>query len=127
MDIYQDSHINQKGYDNNHYHLGDGEYGQPIAQNKLFEKIIKLLKKQLPGHLYLVSGLSENLNKYIKIVNEKNQSYVYMNLYKYRGTFPPQWRVKIIPYESGREFFENAFKSIIKSIPDTLYQGNKKS
>lgn len=47
MEIYEDFHNKP------HYHLGSDQYSEPIGQDKIFKRIIRRLKKQLPKGLDL--------------------------------------------------------------------------
>jgi len=109
MDLYKDWH------DEAHYHLGTDQYDAPTGQNKIFEKIVTLLEKKVQHHNL---HLRYNNEYSINIVDEQNRSYIFLNCYKYRGSFPPKWRVKIRVYERGEEFFQKVFTPLISSIPD---------
>ncbi|MBI4378420.1 MAG: hypothetical protein HY578_04920 [Nitrospinae bacterium] len=99
MELYEDCH------DEPHYHLE----GNPSAQNKIFLTLLKFLQKEIPHGLRLRFNNQYSVN----IINEENQSYIFLNCYKH---FRGQWRIKIMVFERGESFFENVLKPIIKSL-----------
>jgi len=108
MEIYEDLHCEE------HYHLGD-EYEQPNKQNKIYDKIIKRLKQNLPKE-YSIEYIQEGNITFTKSfrIREKRRQVLFMNCYKYRGSIPPKWRIKII--QMDRDFFNNIFLPLIREI-----------
>ena len=105
MNLYEDIHYNNT---EEHYHLGGGRYSQPNNQDEIFNKIIRLLKEKLPPYLKL------RINSYrsVNIVDNGGRTYIYLNYYYHSEG----WRVKITPFEKGKEFFKSFLKPLIESI-----------
>ena len=108
VDIYEDVHNEVVS---EHYHLGSNRYDKPDNQLQIYKEIIELLKNRLPNHLCLRFNNGNNYG--VNIIGEGNRTFVYLNCYNYKNE---EWRVKIIPNERGRYFFESFLKPLIESI-----------
>ena len=90
----------------------------PPGQNKMFEKIIRAMEKNLPGHLSLRINGTDFEYKSMNVKDEKNRTYLHIRCYKKSG-FPRQWRMKLMTQEEkGEKFLKEFFVPLIESIPD---------
>lgn len=99
------------------YYIGEENNSAPPKQNKMFEKVIKVLEKNLPIHLSLRS--KEDFEyKSVNVTDKENRTYIHIRCYK-RSGFPRQWRIKLMTQEEkGEKFLKEFFISLIESISD---------
>ena len=87
------------------YKIGD-EYAK---QNKLFKKIVKKIKRQLPSYLHIKQN-----NKYsVNIDDYRNRTFVFVKCDKYANK---RWRIRITPTDWGETFLEKELLPLLPMI-----------